>query len=1102
MPLRDRAPSTRISTAETLAHLEQQISSLRTQISERFELLQVSEVDRKTAKAAPEFEREYELITLPFRGWDPGAILTAKSLADGGSLEKAADLWESVLADDRVAAAMEQRINGLEGLPVRFTGDGEDVLSAISTDYWQMMTPGDRAAVRRWGLGLGVCPVYVSEWIENTEGRMVPICHVWHPRFLQWRQSGDVIGKNEWWIQTSKTTVRLADQPGRWFLYTPFSGAGQRPWVNGLWYSSATWWLAKSFGIADLASFSQSHATPKWFLMPKEGAQISRDEKAEAIRRLAALPQRSGMYVPAGFEIDQKEASSGAWNAITALIDLANKALTVRILGSDSTTDKESSYASSAGGMQLLYTKYRTDADAESAFWHDGPLQYWYLLNFKGTRKLEDRRVLDLEVDQRAGAYRLLAESDRTNHHHTLRQLSEQIRAGDAVPWPSRDATPPQDMAAVADTQGKAAAALVQLTAAAGASPDIAAAVAQIDVERYLERFFPLKKKAESGVQLSLEADDDDVWMLARKSSKGKTGSGWITVNGTHIHAEPGKAIDFGALRMTKGGDPKPQRTTAADKKKEEDDWVKANTKPTDSSDLEAWSKFASRPNASYNDRREAQSNVDKAIERLKRDPSIEQVEYIAQHSNMTRENLIKRVTETKPYVVQYQTTVGIRAVDKIESDGIDGIPASDLKSGLDVARNKLLMAKSSKDLPSVDANDRPLAYVHQLNPKVFGSIEAVHARELRDMPSVPNVTGKKGTVGLALRDGKKEDVPATIYDGKAAVHKGEDSGWRITHVGTGVSIASARSKPEAESIAKRMTKEIRDASFWSMNSATEALTYKGDALTVSSKIASQERVRSQISAEAKKLDDVEDNAMILLNEQTDFPTQGDTDSVSLRNSQYDVFDPDYADDIRENWPEIWNAGGNDVEGTEHSGDDQYRRLKPVVGNNGAPETETEVDAVRRREAWAARHYRNNRLAGVVALMKWFVVGEIGERGMKAVMNERKQSLKERQMQQKNVRQHLHDGLAFVDDTVNTLSSATPTLMTDMTSHVLRVLSDSKDYSDARDRLKKAFPEFNRDQLRDALTGGLLLAQLAGRETVQREVGRPPVSVQSKGKAD
>lgn len=230
----------------------------------------------------------------------------------------------------------------------------------------------------------------------------------------------------------------------------------------------------------------------------------------------------------------------------------------------------------------------------------------------------------------------------------------------------------------------------------------------------------------------------------------------------------------------------------------------------------------------------------------------------------------------------------------------------------------------------------------------------------------------------------------------------------------------------------------------------------------------------------------------------TDFPKAGDNKAVSLRNSGYAVFDPAYTEDIRENWPEIWNAGGNDVEGTEHSGNDQYRRLLPVVERGGTPETDTEEQAIRRREAWAARHFANNRLAGIVALMKWFVVGELGEKGMKAVIEERKDTLKQRENEHRgptlllssaprNVRGPLHEGLGFVDETVQAMADATPDVMGDPTGQILRILADAKDYTDARKRLQDAFPTIDRSQLRNMLTGGLLIAQAAGMETVKRE---------------
>ena len=87
----------------------------------------------------------------------------------------------------------------------------------------------------------------------------------------------------------------------------------------------------------------------------------------------------------------------------------------------------------------------------------------------------------------------------------------------------------------------------------------------------------------------------------------------------------------------------------------------------------------------------------------------------------------------------------------------------------------------------------------------------------------------------------------------------------------------------------------------------------------------------------------------------------------------------------------------------------------------------------------------------------------------------------------RNVRGHLHEGLGFVDETVDAMSAANPVAMDDITGQILRVLTDAKDYTDARKRLQDAFPTMDRSQLRSMLTGGMLIAQAAGMESVQRE---------------
>jgi HK97 family phage portal protein len=116
----------------------------------------------------------------------------------------------------------------------------------------------------------------------------------------------------------------------------------------------------------------------------------------------------------------------------------------------------------------------------------------------------------------------------------------------------------------------------------------------------------------------------------------------------------------------------------------------------------------------------------------------------------------------------------------------------------------------------------------------------------------------------------------------------------------------------------------------------------------------------------------------------TNFPNDGDDKKVSLRNSQWSLFPVGEAEDLKENWPEIWSKGGN-VKGNE-----QFAKLAPIAKRGGVPDGEAEENAIRLREAWVARHEGDFQLAGVVAQIKWLAVGSRGLDHMRAVIREAK----------------------------------------------------------------------------------------------------------------
>lgn len=117
----------------------------------------------------------------------------------------------------------------------------------------------------------------------------------------------------------------------------------------------------------------------------------------------------------------------------------------------------------------------------------------------------------------------------------------------------------------------------------------------------------------------------------------------------------------------------------------------------------------------------------------------------------------------------------------------------------------------------------------------------------------------------------------------------------------------------------------------------------------------------------------------------TNFPKKGENLPVSLATSRYPLFPLSYAQALKEKHPEIWAKGGN-IKGNE-----QYRILSRIVRRGGIPTTPEEEKAIRIREAWAARHLKDFRLPGVVAQIKWLVIGEQGVAEMKKVVeNQRK----------------------------------------------------------------------------------------------------------------
>ena len=120
------------------------------------------------------------------------------------------------------------------------------------------------------------------------------------------------------------------------------------------------------------------------------------------------------------------------------------------------------------------------------------------------------------------------------------------------------------------------------------------------------------------------------------------------------------------------------------------------------------------------------------------------------------------------------------------------------------------------------------------------------------------------------------------------------------------------------------------------------------------------------------------------ISKMTNFPQQGEDETVSLQNSKYELFPIDFAARIKQKYPEVWKLGGNIL------GNEQYRHLLEIRANDISTDdlTPRQEEAIRLREAWSSRHFEDFRPAGVMAQIKWHTVGSRGLEYMKKLMNE------------------------------------------------------------------------------------------------------------------
>lgn len=318
------------------------------------------------------------------QNWTPGMLAEAIYRANDGEFDYSSDVITQVLKeDDRIKGAMQQRRQGLTGLPLTWSQGGDKrrksrIEKAIAEDWYQILPEQELTKIMEWGL-YKFCWVQ-AKWVENSKGRRVPVLEAWNPRWSRFQPQD-----NTWYIHTREKGWTKLDftKPAiasKWFLFTPF---GQyQPWNEGLWRTLAWWALVKRYTRSDWARYSEVHGFPTWVIETPEGWTNVRDRE-KAAEQFVNLGRDKAVALPKGVIAKIVEAQSANWQGFQQLIDEANLAIVLTIMGQNLTSEvTKGAKASTVVHAEIARNLLQSDAETLSSFLRYGPLRWWTTINF------------------------------------------------------------------------------------------------------------------------------------------------------------------------------------------------------------------------------------------------------------------------------------------------------------------------------------------------------------------------------------------------------------------------------------------------------------------------------------------------------------------------------------------------------------------------------------------------------------------------------------------------------------------------------------------------------------------------------------------------
>ena len=316
--------------------------------------------------------------------WTPAQIRSAESSADSGHMSHAAELVDSLLADESIGGAVETRTGGLQGLPLTFeegrgAGTGESELSdPLTEDWWRSYPETVLKQLAAWGIVLGVA--FAEQiWTVNADGRFAPTLKFWHPKHFRWDAHTDQ------WMVNTENEGEIAIEAGdpRWLVYTPYGA--DRPWARGLWRGLSRWWMLKSYAISDwgLHGEQASRLVVSHNIEDPRARGMTKTQRGDLASDLAGLGKDGVVVLPSNVEMALLEATANTRDIYGAQVEAANEAFVIAVNGQNLTSSvKGGSLAAANVHERVEARRLRSDGEMLSTTVRVQSVVFWTLWNF------------------------------------------------------------------------------------------------------------------------------------------------------------------------------------------------------------------------------------------------------------------------------------------------------------------------------------------------------------------------------------------------------------------------------------------------------------------------------------------------------------------------------------------------------------------------------------------------------------------------------------------------------------------------------------------------------------------------------------------------